>query len=938
MKRTAASTLLAALAGLAGGLPAQSFVNFESPVVSPIRISADGLRLFAVHTAADLLCVYSLENPRRPVLLREIPVGLEPVSVHPRTDDEVWVVDHVSDAVSVVSLAQGRVIDTLPVADEPSDVVFAGGRAFVTAAASDRIQVFDAVTRAPLASIDVFGKDPRHLAVDASGTRVFAVIQRSGNGTTSIPDQPQTRPPGSSLPTPPRTARIVRADDPAWAAQIPYTLPDQDVFEIDATSLAVTRTFRAVGTTNTGIAVHPTTGDLWVTNTEARNLVAFEPNLRGHAIDSRVTRITTGAQPTVTPIDLNPGIDYSILPNPAALGTALAEPYGIAIHPGTGRIYVAAQGTDRVGVLDGAGRVTARIEIGGTPGALVDTRHKRGPRGLALRADADVLYVWNKLSASLSVVDVATDSLLREIPLGSHDPTPQDIRDGRRFLYDAKLSGNGTMSCASCHVDGDIDGLSWDLGDPMGSMQNPPRNTGGLPFSVLPLAPFHPMKGAMATQTLKGLDGVGPLHWRGDQPNFQAFNRTFDTLMGGTVLSGPDIALYTRFATTIAFPPNPHQQKDRTLRATPAGRSELDGQLAFDQPVGNLFSFPLSCNVCHTHDGANPTGTNGQLITAAILQTEQQLKVAQLRNMYRKVGFERTPGPKKAGFGFTHDGAIGTLEDFLALPVFGPWRSALGGNVMQKIVPFLMVLDTGTAPAVGLSVSLDATTVQTPANVATLDLLIARAAAGDLDLVAHGTWAAGGELGALYDTATRRFVSDTTGGPSADRSQLLAQIQSGSVQLTFRGVPPGTGARLGRDRDLDGTLDGDARATAYGNGTAGCGGVPSIRANAEAELGSTAFAFVGEDAAPQAQGVFLMSFAATSQPLLGLSLLVDLAHPIHVADARTADARGTATYPLALPSDPGLDGLHLYAQFVWLDACGPAGLSATAGVDVTLRR
>ena len=49
----------------------------------------------------------------RPVLVAEIPVGTGPVSVKARTADEVWVVNEVSDSVSIVSLSRHAVIATL---------------------------------------------------------------------------------------------------------------------------------------------------------------------------------------------------------------------------------------------------------------------------------------------------------------------------------------------------------------------------------------------------------------------------------------------------------------------------------------------------------------------------------------------------------------------------------------------------------------------------------------------------------------------------------------------------------------------------------------------------------------------------------------------------------------------------------------------------------
>ena len=144
------------------------------------------------------------------------------------------------------------------------------------------------------------GKDPSALARNAAGDRVYALVKRSGNKTTILPYQVAPAPPpptNGSLPNAPQQSLIIAATDPTWTSQVPYTMPDNDVAEIDATTFAVTRYFTGVGTTNFDLATHPATGTLFVVNTEARNLARFEPVLRGHAIDSRVTSITTGVMP-----------------------------------------------------------------------------------------------------------------------------------------------------------------------------------------------------------------------------------------------------------------------------------------------------------------------------------------------------------------------------------------------------------------------------------------------------------------------------------------------------------------------------------------------------------------------------------------------------------------------------------------------------------------
>lgn len=64
--------------------------------------------------------------------LESVPVGLEPVAVGVRSPNEVWVVNHLSDSISIINVrpdndnGPSRVVRTLLVGDEPSDVVFAG--------------------------------------------------------------------------------------------------------------------------------------------------------------------------------------------------------------------------------------------------------------------------------------------------------------------------------------------------------------------------------------------------------------------------------------------------------------------------------------------------------------------------------------------------------------------------------------------------------------------------------------------------------------------------------------------------------------------------------------------------------------------------------------------------------------------------------------------
>src|SRR5687768_8072352 len=113
-------------------------LHFESGPVRPVALAPDGSRLFVANTADGTLEIFRV-TAAGVEAEAAVPVGIDPVTAVARTATEVWVVNHVSDSVSVVDVASAppRVVRTLLVGDEPRDLVFAGpgrGRAFITTA------------------------------------------------------------------------------------------------------------------------------------------------------------------------------------------------------------------------------------------------------------------------------------------------------------------------------------------------------------------------------------------------------------------------------------------------------------------------------------------------------------------------------------------------------------------------------------------------------------------------------------------------------------------------------------------------------------------------------------------------------------------------------------------------------------------------------------
>ena len=92
------------LCSSASALAGPPITIFESGQVRPLALSPNGQLLYAVNTPDNRLEIFAV----RPYGLQHrasIPVGLEPVAVAARSDDEVWVVNHLSDSVSVVALS-----------------------------------------------------------------------------------------------------------------------------------------------------------------------------------------------------------------------------------------------------------------------------------------------------------------------------------------------------------------------------------------------------------------------------------------------------------------------------------------------------------------------------------------------------------------------------------------------------------------------------------------------------------------------------------------------------------------------------------------------------------------------------------------------------------------------------------------------------------------
>ncbi|WP_198414824.1 YncE family protein [Piscinibacter terrae] len=933
--------LLLSLAGwvlalVAGPALAQTptFIQFESGPVRPMAMSPDHTRLFVANAPNNTLEVFNVTGAGLQLAAR-VPVGLEPVAVAARSNTEVWVVNHLSDSVSIVDLSgTPRVVRTLLVGDEPRDIVFAGSpeRAFITTAhrgqqrsdpslagvpgAGDPQLTTPGVGRAdvwvfnpaslgntvgglPLRIMSFFADTPRALAVSPDRSTVYVAAFKSGNQTTTLlqalvcqgfnPKLPCLGQNGKIMPggnpgpktnfegkQAPEVGLIVKYNKASgqwedelkrnWNNAVRLSLPDLDVFAVDANALTQKAAYPGVGTVLFNMVANPVTGKVYVSNTDAVNDVRFEgPGVYGgHTVQGKLaqTRITVISAGNVTPRHLNKHIDYSKLPtNPAFDWTmkdhSLATPLEMAVTADGRTLYVAAFGSSRIGVFD-----TAELENDTFNPRTASARYidltGGGPSGIVLDEARGRLYVTTRFDNAVKVVDLTSRSTLSSVAMRNLEPA--SVAEGRPFLYDAKrFSANGEASCSSCHIFGDVDDLAWDLGNPDDRVTNNPivKNLaspteialGKLLFGVTsPINgsdnanEFHPMKGPMTTQTLRGMRNSGAMHWRGDRAtglfgssgtdsnlSFKNFAVAFQGLLGGTApLTEAEMQKFADFQIPVMMPPNPNRKLDNSLNAAQQrGRNFYTGSRPVDGiDLGLLGSFipnqtAFNCEGCHRLDPANGLfGTGGRASFEGITQI---VKIPQLRSLYTKVGMFGSPkvnffgapdtgfvGDQVRGFGFVHDGAVDTLFRFFTAKVFNP-QLTLGFPIInpdatrRDVVDFMMAFDSDLAPIVGQQITLTATNASAVSG--RIDLLLQRAktpfvskelggVVTECSLVARVV-ESGASRGLLYDPVQQVFVASD--GSRRSDAAVRALATTPGQEVTYTCAPPGSGARIAYD-------------------------------------------------------------------------------------------------------------------------------------------
>ncbi len=360
-----------------------------------------------------------------------------------------------------------------------------------------------------------------------------------------------------------------------------------------------------------------------------KNLIPEVQVARGWVVTNGFVLLAPGSDET--PVQLL--VD---LPN-----QAFADPYAIAMTPDGSSFYMTAAGSDVVIAVDlsktkavasqaRAGKIPRYADHLGLSRRYVTARIPVGanPIALAFDLDGEFIYCANRLDDSVSIIEVATNRVVRTLVLGIPPPTGK-LLQGERFFHSAARTFQGQFSCTSCHPDGGIDGLQYDL-EPDGIGTN-----------------------ILDNRNLRGVKGTAPFKWKGSNPDIstQCGSRTAKWIMRTAWLSAPDVVSLAAYIRSIPAVVNPY--------LAPGGRlspAQERGRQLFERTTtthGTPIPERDQCHFCHS----GPSFTNYQQFdvgTKAPTDTVSAFDTAHLTGI-----FDSPP--------YLHDGRAATLEEIWTL-------------------------------------------------------------------------------------------------------------------------------------------------------------------------------------------------------------------------------------------------------------------------------
>jgi len=528
---------------------------------------------------------------------------------------ELYVACEASNTVIVVDVAAGRAVAEIETGGQPTDVTFSpdGSRAYVTHRLDDTLAVIDPRTRRVLETIMV-GDEPHGVLTDESGELVY-VLNTSADSISVIDAETleetkrltASRGPWSLAISP--DGKLIAATN-TLSGFVKFRAPSMSEVTVIDTDRAVVENRIVVPGANLmqGIAWHPSGEFALITLNRTKNLVPMTRLLQGWTITNGMGVIWHDGR-----------VDQVLLDEPHLCFPDAAD---VAISPDGKYAFVTSSGSDRVAVVD-VHKLISMLQRAapyerehvfpnhlGKPTEFV-VKHietKNSPRGVLFSHDGRSAFVANALDDSVTVIDVAKLEAVARIDLGGPKETTK-VRYGERLFHSADITFRRQFSCHSCHPDGHIDGLTYDI-EPDGIGSSPVDN-----------------------RTLRGILDTAPFKWEGTNPSLarQCGPRLAVFFTRIQPFMPEELSALDNYICTIPRPPNRYRPVGGEL--TPAQRR---GKIVFDRMMtndGRIIPLDNRCVTCHPPPYYTDR-TRRDIGTKMWLDRESEFDVPHLNNIY----------------------------------------------------------------------------------------------------------------------------------------------------------------------------------------------------------------------------------------------------------------------------------------------------------------
>lgn len=422
---------------------------------------------------------------------------LSPVAVAVGPDGtNAWVAGATGRCVMWVDLVAGVVRATWSLSDMPAALAVSadGSRLYVAGGVgTGRVWVVQSSDGRVLHEWRV-GHSPAALALSPGGGRLYVCDRfagrvraiRTSDGVETEQAAASREPIACAL-TPDGARLVVVNHLPAVPATAEVVALEVTIFEAAGLKPLGSIQLPNGCTVGRGVAISPDGRFAYVTSILGRFTLPTTQLDRGWMMTAALSVIDVAAGRLVNTVLLD------------EIDRGAANPWGVAVS-GDGRwLVVAHSGTHELSVVDRAALherldrvargeavtpVSRNVEqVPNDLAFLVDIRERvrlpgNSPRGVAIAGDRAwaTLYFTDALAAVPLVALPRRAALLR---LGPEAPM-SIVRRGELLFHDAALCFQEWQSCASCHPDGRVDGLNWDLlNDGMGN----PKQTKSMLFA-----------------------------------------------------------------------------------------------------------------------------------------------------------------------------------------------------------------------------------------------------------------------------------------------------------------------------------------------------------------------------------------------------------------------------------------------------------------------